>query len=89
MHSTEVYKICTCPYCQKRYAAKFIVNIPKNIPIEMGKLKYILENVTVKSITFDGELEESIQGSLKSIIKDEKLYVDVMQRVHEAFDARI
>jgi hypothetical protein len=90
VHSaTGVYKICTCPYCQKRYAAKFFVNIPKNITVESEKLNDVLENVTVKTIALDGELEESIQGSLKPIIKDEKLYVEVMQRVHEVFEARL
>lgn len=90
MHSTTgVYKICTCPYCQKRYAAKFFVNVDSNITVETKKLKLILENVTVESIKLNGELEESIQGSLKPIIHDEKLYEDIMKRIHTVFEAHI
>lgn len=88
MHSTTgSYKICTCPYCQKRYAAKFYVNSPSNITVETEKLKSVLENVTVKSIALNGELEESIQDALKPLIQNEQMYIEIMKKIHSVYEA--
>lgn len=87
----RTYKLCTCPTCRNRYILKLHIEGLKNSTdkTEKDKVEHILEKVTVKTLSCDGGLEEGIQGSLKTVIKDEKLYVEVMQRVHEVFEARI
>jgi hypothetical protein len=57
--------------------------------MEKKMIENILESITVKTLSYDDELEDSIQGTLKPLIQDEKLYEAVMQRLRDVFEARI
>lgn len=88
---TRVYRICTCPSCNKRFVTKLHITNKENITskISTETVKTILESITLQTTSCDGELEEGIRGALKPLIQDEALYEKVMQRIRAVYEARI